>query len=386
MQLKTIPISFKWVLKAKDKGAEVIHVDPRFTRTSARSSMYAPLRSGTDIAFLGGMIKYILDHDLYFKDYVLSYTNAAFLVNPKFSFNDGLFSGYDAQKHAYDKSSWSFQKDGKGLIKRDDTLKNPHCVFQLMKKHYDRYDLKKVSSITGTPEADLLAVYKSFAATGKPDKAGTMHVRPRPDPAYLWRVQNIARHVHRCSSCSATSASPAAASTPCAASPTSRGPPTTPCCRITCPATCKAPQCFAGRRWSSTSRAPRPRPANPQSLNWMSNTGKYATSLMRAFYPEGGTPENGFGYDYLPKLDDGQDASVMMHDRRHVCEARSRASPVWARTPRAASRIPIRSGRRCRTLNWMVHVNIFDNETASFWKRPRPRSQEGEDRSASCFP
>ena len=90
------PISFKWVLKAKDKGAEVIHVDPRFTRTSARSSMYAPLRSGTDIAFLGGMIKYILDHDLYFKDYVLSYTNAAFLVNPKFSFNDGLFSGYDA--------------------------------------------------------------------------------------------------------------------------------------------------------------------------------------------------------------------------------------------------------------------------------------------------
>ena len=109
------PISFKWVLKAKDKGAEVIHVDPRFTRTSARSSMYAPLRSGTDIAFLGGMIKYILDHDLYFKDYVLSYTNAAFLVNPKFSFNDGLFSGYDAQKHAYDKSSWSFQKDGKGL-------------------------------------------------------------------------------------------------------------------------------------------------------------------------------------------------------------------------------------------------------------------------------
>ena len=168
------PISFKWVLKAKDKGAEVIHVDPRFTRTSARSSMYAPLRSGTDIAFLGGMIKYILDHDLYFKDYVLSYTNAAFLVNPKFSFNDGLFSGYDAQKHAYDKSSWSFQKDGKGLIKRDDTLKNPHCVFQLMKKHYDRYDLKKVSSITGTPEADLLAVYKAFAATGKPDKAGTI--------------------------------------------------------------------------------------------------------------------------------------------------------------------------------------------------------------------
>ena len=252
------PISFKWVLKAKDKGAEVIHVDPRFTRTSARSSMYAPLRSGTDIAFLGGMIKYILDHDLYFKDYVLSYTNAAFLVNPKFSFNDGLFSGYDAQKHAYDKSSWSFQKDDKGLIKRDDTLKNPHCVFQLMKKHYDRYDLKKVSSITGTPEADLLAVYKAFAATGKPDKAGTI-MYALGQCHHSVAVQNIRTYAASASSscCWAISASPAEASTLCAANPTCRGPPTTPCCRITCPATSRLPR-LRGRRWSSTSWAPRP--------------------------------------------------------------------------------------------------------------------------------
>ena len=288
------PISFKWVLKAKDKGAEVIHVDPRFTRTSARSSMYAPLRSGTDIAFLGGMIKYILDHDLYFKDYVLSYTNAAFLVNPKFSFNDGLFSGYDAQKHAYDKSSWSFQKDGKGLIKRDDTLKDPHCVFQLMKKHYDRYDLKKVSSITGTPEADLLAVYKAFAATGKPDKAGTImyalgqchHSVAVQNIRTMTIVQLLLGNIGICGG----------GINALRGEPNVQGSTDHALLSHYLPGYLKAPKAS----WQTLEQyiaGTTPRTANPQSLNWMSNTGKYVTSLMRAFYPEGGTPENGFGYD-----------------------------------------------------------------------------------------
>ena len=89
------PISFRWVIKAKEKGAVVIHVDPKFSRTSARSTFHVPLRSGTDIAFLGGMVKYILDKKKYFADYVLDYTNACFLVGEKYSFKDGLFSGFD---------------------------------------------------------------------------------------------------------------------------------------------------------------------------------------------------------------------------------------------------------------------------------------------------
>jgi len=92
------PIAFKWVLKAKEKGAPVIHVDPKFSRTSARSTFHVPLRSGTDIAFMGGMVKYILENGLYFKDYVVDYTNAAFIVGEKFAFKDGMFSGYNAEK------------------------------------------------------------------------------------------------------------------------------------------------------------------------------------------------------------------------------------------------------------------------------------------------
>ena len=360
------PISFKWVLKAKDKGAEVIHVDPRFTRTSARSSMYAPLRSGTDIAFLGGMIKYILDHDLYFKDYVLSYTNAAFLVNPKFSFNDGLFSGYDAQKHAYDKSSWSFQKDDKGLIKRDDTLKNPHCVFQLMKKHYDRYDLKKVSSITGTPEADLLAVYKAFAATGKPDKAGTImyalgqchHSVAVQNIRTMTIVQLLLGNIGICGG----------GINALRGEPNVQGSTDHALLSHYLPGYLKAPKAS----WQTLEQyiaGTTPRTANPQSLNWMSNTGKYVTSLMRAFYPEGGTPENGFGYDYLPKLDDGQDASVMsMIDAMYA--GKIKGLTCVGQNPACSLPNSNKVRKALQNLDWMVHVNIFDNETASFWKGP----------------
>lgn len=152
------PISFRWVMKAKEKGATVIHVDPRFTRTSTKADIYASLRSGTDIAFLGGMIRFILENNKFFKDYVINYTNASFIVNEKFGFKDGLFSGFDVDRRAYDSSFCAFETDEKGIPKKDPTLMHPRCVFQLMKNHYSRYDLDTVSAITGTPKEDLIKV------------------------------------------------------------------------------------------------------------------------------------------------------------------------------------------------------------------------------------
>ena len=161
------PISFKYVTEAQQNGATLISVDPRFTRTSSKADLYTALRSGSDIAFLGGMIKYILDNNLYDKDYVALYTNGPFIVDQSFDFKNGLFSGYDANAHKYDKSKWAFEKDKYGVPKMDRSLKNPRCVFQLLKKHYSRYSTKLVSTITGTSEKDLLKVYKTYAATGK---------------------------------------------------------------------------------------------------------------------------------------------------------------------------------------------------------------------------
>ncbi len=148
------PISMKWVNKAQQRGAKLICVDPRFTQTAAVSDLYVPIRSGTDIAFLGGMIKYILDNDLYFRDYVVNYTDAPFLVHPDFKMPgelEGVFSGYDEKDTKYDRKTWAFQLDEKGVPKRDLTLQSPNCVFQLLKKHYSRYTIDKVSEVTGAP-------------------------------------------------------------------------------------------------------------------------------------------------------------------------------------------------------------------------------------------
>src|SRR3954452_8657098 len=176
------PVGFQWVMEAKARGAKVIHVDPRFTRTSAVADLHVPIRVGADIAFLGGLIKYVLDHDLYFEEYVVAYTNAAALVSEDFVDTedlDGVFSGFDPEHAHYDEASWQYEPEeephsgsddpekaaeqksteqhhdvkpadgaqagGSGgppipaKPRRDDSLQHPRTVFQVLKRHFDRY-------------------------------------------------------------------------------------------------------------------------------------------------------------------------------------------------------------------------------------------------------
>jgi formate dehydrogenase major subunit len=172
------PVSFKWVMWAKKNyGAKIISADPRFTRSSSKADIYAPLRSGTDIAFLLGMINYIFENNLIDDFYVKHYTNAPFIVNKNFKMPgdlDGVFSGYDAKNRKYDKSAWKFQTNADGVVKKDMSLKDPHCVFQLLKKHSARYPIDMVSNITGTPKDKLLKIYKAYTSTAGPKKSGTI--------------------------------------------------------------------------------------------------------------------------------------------------------------------------------------------------------------------
>ena len=171
------PVSFSWVDEARAAGATLIHVDPRFTRTSAQADIHAFLRSGSDIAFLGGMIKYILDRRLYHEDYVRLYTNGPFIVNAAFQMPgelDGLFSGYDPFSRVYDRSAWAFDTDEAGTVRTDETMTHPQCVLQLLKKHFSRYDLKTVAAVTGTPGESLERIYSIFAASGHPEKTATI--------------------------------------------------------------------------------------------------------------------------------------------------------------------------------------------------------------------
>ncbi len=131
------PVSFRYVLEAQGRGAKLISVDPRFTRTSSKADLYAPLRSGTDIAFLGGMIRYILENNLHNEEYLRLHTNATFLVNESFQMPgemDGLFSGYDPKTRKYDKKAWGFQRDENGVPKTDPSMQHPFSALQLLKK------------------------------------------------------------------------------------------------------------------------------------------------------------------------------------------------------------------------------------------------------------
>jgi len=359
------PISFKWVMKAQDKGATVIHVDPRFTRTSARSDMYAPLRSGTDIAFLGGMIKYIIDNDLYFKDYIVNYTNAPSLISKDFKFNNGLFSGYDDKARKYDKSSWSFQLDAEGVPLQDKSLKDPQCVFQQLRKHYQRYNLKKVSSITGTSQKDLVKVYKAFGATGKPDKAGTImyalgqthHTVAVQNIRAMAMVQLLLGNIGICGG----------------GVNALRGEPNVQGSTDHALLYHYLPGYLAAPRASQTNieqyiETLTPVTHNDQSTNWWGNYDKYVVSLMRSFFPEA-DESTGFGYDYIPKLDEGQDASVMqMIDAMY--NKKIKGFTCIGQNPCCSLPNSNKVRQAMHNLDWMVHVNIFDNESASFWKGP----------------
>ena len=169
------PVGFQWFMRAKlDRGAKIIHADPRFTRTSAVADTYLRIRTGTDVAYFGGLINHVLQNNLFHDEYVRKYTNVSFIVKQGFDFKDGLFSGYSPPKRTYDISTWSYESDASGFAVRDESLQHERCVFQLMKKHYSRYTPEVVSSITGIPVDDFKKVADLVGQMGKPDKVMTV--------------------------------------------------------------------------------------------------------------------------------------------------------------------------------------------------------------------
>jgi len=168
------PCGFKWVVEAKQHNhAKLVVVDPRFTRTASVADYYAPIRPGTDIAFLNGVMRYLIEKGAIQHEYVASFTNASLIVKEGYGFQDGLFSGFSPEKHDYDRSSWDYELDDDGFAKADATLQHPRCVYSLLKQHVDRYTPETVAKICGTPQDKFLGVCELIATTAAPDKALT---------------------------------------------------------------------------------------------------------------------------------------------------------------------------------------------------------------------
>ncbi|MDT5213223.1 MAG: formate dehydrogenase major subunit [Mycobacterium sp.] len=196
------PVGFQWVMEAKARGAVVIHVDPRFTRTSALADLHVPIRAGTDIAFLGGIINYVLSENKYFREYVVNYTNAATLVTEDYEDSeelDGLFVGFDAEEHKYSTASWQYdgmsvvsasgERGGptggssgrgeqhgsggaamEGTPQRDETLQHPRSVFQVLKRHFARYTPEMVAEVCGIAPDTFAQVCRHLAENSGPER------------------------------------------------------------------------------------------------------------------------------------------------------------------------------------------------------------------------
>jgi formate dehydrogenase major subunit len=358
------PISFKWVQKAmEERGAKLIVVDPRITKSASLASIYAPIRPGSDIAFLGGMINYALEKDLIQKEYVIEYTNASYLVSTDFKFNNGLFSGYDAAKRKYDNKSWAYQLDAKGVPKRDKSLKDPQCVYQLMKTHYSRYTPEKVESVTGCPKDTFLKVADIFVSTHKPDRVatimyamgitqhtvGTQNVRAFGILQLLMgnmglaggginalrgesNVQGSTDHGLLFHLITGYIPSPDAKKHPTLA------------------------------KYNETT----PKTNDEMSINWWSNRPKYLVSMLKAWYGDAATKENDFCYDWLPKFSKPMPYMVLFED---MLKGVIKGAFYMGTNPIVGGPNANRAARAMENLDWLVAVDLWETDSSIFWKR-----------------
>ena len=360
------PIAFKWIMKAKDRGAVLMHVDPKFSRTSARCDFHVPLRSGTDIAFLGGMIRYIIESGSWFRDYVLNYTNASHIIDEGFRFQDGLFTGYDPETRRYDKSSWKFKLDESGAPVRDVTLKDENCVFNVMRRHFDRYTLDAVSRTTGVSKKDLLRVYESFCATGTPDKAGTILY------ALGWTQHTVGVQNIRCAGIIQLLLGNIGVAgggiNALRGEPNVQGSTDHALLYDSLPGYHKSPQA----QWQTLedyNKANTPVSALKDSVNWWQNRPKYVASLLKAWYGDEATPENGFCYELLPKMEEHEDYSYMyIMDR--MFNDKMRGGFIFGVNPMNSFPNTHKMRAALDHLDWLVVGELHNSETSDNWCRP----------------
>ncbi len=366
------PMVFKWILKAKEnRGAKIIHVDPKFSRTSARSDFHVPLRSGTDIAFMGGMIKFIIENNKYFHDYVLNYTNASFIVSAKYNFNNGLFSGYDPKTKLYDKTSWNFETDETGLIKTDKTLTNTRCVFQLLKQHYSRYDLARVSSITGVSQENLLKVYEAFTATGKPDKAGTILY------ALGWTQHTVGVQYIRTGGIVqlllGNIGIAGGGVNAMRGEPNVQGATDHAILYYILPGYLPMPRADIPTL-EDYNKKNTPVCKDSRSVNWWQNRPKYMASLLKAWFGDAATKENGFCYNWLPKLEPAkawdQGDNSFLFAWEEIYKGNIKGASIFGSNPAQSIPNANKTRKAMGNLDFIYFADIYHNETTDFWHGP----------------
>ncbi len=357
------PVGFKWAVEAKVKNnATMMVVDPRFSRTAAVADFYAPIRAGADAAFLLGLINYLLSNDKIQHEYVKSYTNASLIVREDFNFNEGLFSGYNAEKRTYDKSSWAYELAGDGLALKDESFQHPRCVLNLLKKHVERYTPEMVSSICGTPQADFLRVCEQMASTSVANRTATILY------ALGWTHHTGGAQIIRCAAMVqlllGNIGMPGGGINALRGHSNVQGFTDIGILNTALPGYLALPQ---DKQQTLKDYVEQRTPKAPVagSVNYWKNTSKFFVSLMKGLWGEHATPENSFGYDWLPKWDRSYDL-LSFFDLVH----QGKVNGYIVQGFNVVAAMP--DSRKVRDslakLKYMVVIDPLQTETASFWQ------------------
>jgi formate dehydrogenase major subunit len=364
------PCGFKWVIEAKiENGAKLAVVDPRFTRTASVADLYAPIRPGTDIAFLNGLIRYLLENDKIQHEYVRHYTNAGLIVKEGFSFDEGLFSGYKEEERTYDRSSWDFELGEDGFAKSDDSWQHPRCVMNLMRHHVDRYKLDMVSRICGTPQDKLLQVYELIASTAAPDRAMTSLF------ALGWTQHSVgAQNIRTMAMVQLLLGNIGVAGGGMNAlrgHSNIQGLTDVGLLSNQMPGylTLPADKETTLDDYMSTRQF---KPLRPGQISYWQNYRKFFVSFQKAMFGQAATAENNWAYDWLPKLDvplyDIIRAFEMMNNggiNGYICQG---FNPLQAFPDRGKIR------RGLSKLKFLVTMDPLDTETSRFWEDFGPQN------------
>ncbi|MBT9257460.1 molybdopterin-dependent oxidoreductase [Phycicoccus sp. KQZ13P-1] len=403
------PVGFQWVMEAKRRGATIIHVDPRFTRTSAVADLHVPLRAGTDIAFLGGLVHHVLENDLDFREYVVHYTNAAAIVSEDFRDTedlDGLFSGYDPDAQQYDPTSWQYEnapqspaagmrdpgqsagpasseepeeheaarseETGSGgptvqaKPQRDETLQHPRCVFQILKRHFARYTPQLVAEVCGVPEEDFLRVAKALTENSGRERTSAFCY------AVGWTHHSTGVQTIRTASILQTLLGnigrPGGGILALRGHASIQGSTDIPTLFNILPGYIPMPHAAQHRSLEEFVAE------DAGSTGFWGNMDAYTVSLLKAWWGESATADNEFRFDYLPRLTGHHGTYDTVVNQ---IEGRSPGYFVVGENPAVGSANGKMQRLGLANLEWLVVRDLTMVETATFWN-DGPEIESGE--------